>query len=274
MEPLLPRNGFTSSIVFRDFEEPQLQQVSLLVASADTGAEVSIGNGEVTLIEMENPSEAARAVSAQLALALNRVSLKTTSFVWGSDVSMLKNKSCISLIELEKPLLSALSEQDFNSLKQLVLEAASTFWVVGLDDPSGGMVAGLARVVRNEVPGISFRTLHTDPTSLESPEGLGGIISRAFESKNSDNEFTIKDGILSVSRIEEDALLNEQLERLLPHAGNKIDKRPLGQAPGPHKLCVQTPGMLDSLCFEADDLPDTDLEADQIEIYVKATALK
>lgn len=226
------------------------------------------------LIEAANPSETARAVSAQLALALGKLSYKTTSFVWGSDVSVLKNKPCIALVELEKSLLGALNEQDFTSLRQLILETASLLWVVGLDDPSGGLISGLARVVRHETSGLSFRTLHTEPASLATPEIIGALTARIFRSKTPDDEFRIRDGIISVSRIEEDALLNEELERLLPHTGKQINRIPLAQAPGPHKLCVQIPGMLDSLCFEPDELPHTELEADQIEIHVKATALK
>ena len=274
LESQLARNGFKAPTTFRDSQDPQLQQICLLAASIESGADVSESGQEIVLLEAANPSDSARAVSTQLINRLNELSYKTTSYVWGSDVSVLKNKSCIALPELDRSLLSALSEQDFTSLKQLILEAASTLWLVGLDEPSRGMISGVARVVRNEVPGLSFRTLHTNSISLKSPEKLGELIIRAFMSKASDDEFMIKDGILSVSRIEEDTPLNEQIARLLPHADKSIDRMPLGQAPGPYKLCIQTPGMLDSLCFEPDDLPQTDLEPDEIEIQVKATALK
>ena len=274
LESQLARNGFKAPTTFRVLEDPGLQQICLLAASIESGAEVSESGQEVVLLEAPNPPEAARAVSAELTKALNELSYKTTSYVWGSDISVLKNKSCIALTELDRSLLSALSEMDFTSLKQLIFEAASTLWLVGLDDPSGGMISGVARVVRNEIPGLSFRTLHTNSISLKSPEKLGALIIRVFRSQTSDDEFMITDGILSVSRIEEDATLNEQIERLLPHAGKKIDRMPLGQAPGPYKLCIQTPGMLDSLCFEPDYLPQTSLEPDEIEIQVRATALK
>lgn len=177
-------------------------------------------------------------------------------------------------MELENPLLYDISEIGFNSMKQLILEAARTLWITGNDDPSSGMVAGLARVVRNEVPGISFRTLHADLSSHATSEKLETLITRVFQSSTADDEFMVKDGVLYVSRIEEDAHLNDEVERLLPNAGKKIDRIPLGQAPGPLKLSVQVPGILDSLCFEPDDLPQTEIGDEQIEIQVKATALK
>lgn len=274
LQPLLQRNGFISKTLFTDFEEPQFQQLSLLVGSLEEPSEASAEDRDIVLIEAANPSEAAQTITAQLTLALEEKSYKVKSFAWGSDISTLKGKSCIALMELEKPLLSALSEQDFNSMKQLILEAASTLWVVGLDGPSGGMISGLARVVRNETPGISFRTLHADLTSLATSENLGALITRVFQSSTPDDEFMVKDGVVHVSRIEEDASLNEEIERLLPNAGKKIGRVPIGQTPGPVKLCVQTPGILDSLCFEPDDFPQTELGAEQIEIQVKATALK
>lgn len=257
-----------------DFDEPKLRQVRLLVAGFDADAVVDTGVGEVTLIEAAKPSDTARAISTQLARALDKLGYKTRSFVWGSDVAKLKKKSCIALMELETPLLSAMSEQDFNSLQQLIRDSASLLWVVGLDGPSGGMIAGLARVVRNETPGISFRTLNIEPTALASPDRLGALISRTFGSRIPDAEFMIKDGVICVSRIEEDLPLSDELQSLLPDAGKKISKLRLSQAPGPLKLSVQSPGMLDTLCFEPDDLPNAELEGDQIEIQVKATALK
>ena len=274
LESQLTRNGFRSPTTFQDFEDPKLQQVCLLAAGIESGAEVTKAGKEVVLLEAANPSETARAVSAKLTNALGELSYRTTSFAWGSDASALKNKSCIALTELDSSLISTLSEQDFTFLKKLISEAASTLWVVGLDDPSGEMISGLARVVRNETPGLSFRTLHTNSISLRSPENFAELASRVFMSNTSDDEFRIREGIISISRIEEDAPLNDKIERLLPHADKKIDRMPLSQAPGPYKLCVQTPGMLDSLCFEPDELPHTELEHDKIEIQVKATALK
>ena len=269
LQPLLSRNGFSDGIVFHDLDEPEKQQISLLTASTRLSAGKASEKPEIIIIEAPTPSKASKAMSQQISAAL-----RTSSFTWGSDVSSLKGKACISLLEIEQPFLSSLSEIDFNHLKHLTTQAANILWVSGLDGPAAGMISGLARVVRNEIPGISFRTVHIDQASLASPEIVALLIGRIHECKKFDDEFKIEDGIIHVSRIEEDPLMNEQIEGLLPNAGDRIDKMPLGKARGPQKLSIQTPGMLDSLCFEPDNLPDLELEADQIEIDVKATALK
>jgi zearalenone synthase (highly reducing iterative type I polyketide synthase) len=229
---------------------------------------------EITLIEAAKPSKRARISAHHIDMTLQVLGYKITRFSWGSDVLILNGKSCISLLELETSILRDLTEQDFVSIKRLILGAASTFWVVGFDDPSAAMIDGLARVVRNENPGMSFRTFHAEQSSLSNPGHLGEFISRAFNSETTEDEFRIINGLLNVSRIEEDKVLNEEINDILPRAEKKITSMPLGQAQYPLKLCVPKPGRLDSVCLEPDELPETDLEDDQIEIQVKASSLK
>jgi hypothetical protein len=261
-------------MTFRDFEEAEFQQLGLVIGAVDETSTPNGANKEIVLIEAANPSQAAKEVTAQLAMSLESKSYKTAYFVWGSDVSMLKGKHCIALMELDDSLLRDLNEKDFNSSRKVILEAASTFWVVGHNDPSAAMIDGLARVVRNETPGLSIRTFHYNEGSNASNEKTGELIARTFHSTTTDDEFMIKDGVVNVSRVGEDGILNDEIEGLLPSSGKKVAKMQLGQTHGAQKLCVLTPGMLGSLAFETDEDPQTDLPADMIEIYVKATALK
>jgi hypothetical protein len=39
-------------------------------------------------------------------------------------------------------------------------------------------------------------------------------------------------------------------------------------------MCIQTPGMLDSICMEIDELAETELEPNYVEIQVKASSVK
>ena len=169
-------------------------------------------------------------------------------------------------------MLSDMNERDFEFLKTIITERI--FWIVGFDGPSSEMVSGLARVVRNESSGVSFQTAHMDIIKSSYFERLSSAIVRVFKSKTADDEFRIQDNMVSISRVEEDVVTNKQVQALMPNAADIIDMMPFREVAGPLKLRIQTPGMLDSLCFEGDDLPLTDLEADQIEIDVKATALK
>lgn len=271
---LLSRNGLSNSFATCDTDGGQSPQVELLVACTKADANGHLEAQEVVIIEPPNASSQVRDISAQLSASFDEHAIRATSITWGSDVSGLKDKSCISLLEIERPLLQDLAESDFHCLKTVITDTREVFWVVGFKGPGSGIVNGLARVVRNEIPGLHFRTLIADLTASSSRADFGSLITRAFKSKSADDEFRIDDGIINVSRIKVDSTMNQEVQDLLPNAPDRIERMPLGKADGPQKLSIQTPGMLDSLCFESDNLPQTELEDDQIEIDVKATAIK
>ena len=231
---------------------------------------------EVTIILPANPTGKALSVASKLVHRLQEHHFEAPIFSWGHDVSALSGKACISLLEFEKPLLRNLAAADFVSLKKLILETESLFWVTALDDPSTAMIDGLVRVVRNETPGLNVRIFHADdPSSLASPvEVLAGLVVRAFLSTGPDDEFQVKDDILHICRAEEDVGLNEEINSLLPDAARPITKVPLGEIKYPVKLCVQSPGNLSSVCLELDTAAEEELAPDFLEIETKASALK
>ncbi len=136
------------------------------------------------------------------------------------------------------------------------------------------MFDGLARVVRNETPGLSLRSFHAGEASASSATHLAQLIKRAFDSKTEDDEYRLQDGLLHTSRIEEDTALNSDISSLLPGGTKSISMLPLKQIPYPVKLHVRSPGMLDSICMEPDESAESELQAGFVEIEVKATALK
>ena len=274
LTPMLPKHGLKSYLALGDIGNPRLSQAELLIIRAAVETRTSHDNEEIVIIQPTHVSAKVYTAGQQLSEVFAKYSYRTSFFSWGSDPSALKGKPCISLLELERPMLSDMNERDFEFLKIFITEAKRVFWIVGFDGPSSGMVSGLARVVRNEIPGVSFQTAHMNIVKSSCFERLSSTIARVFTSKTADDEFRIQDDMVSISRVEEDVVANKQVQALMPNAPDIIDMVPLGQAGGPLKLRIQTPGMLDSLCFEGDDLPLTELEADQIEIDVKATALK
>ena len=274
LTPMLPQHGLKLHLALGDVGNHRLRQAELLIVRAVTETRTSHDNEEIVIIQPAHLSAEAYTASQQLSEAFTKDSCRTSFFSWGSDPSALKGKPCISLLELERPMLSDMNERDFESLKLFITEAKRIFWIVGFDGPSSGMVNGLARVVRNEIPGVSFQTWHMKFVKSSCFDRLSSAIARVFRSNTADDEFRVQDDMVSISRVEEDVVANKQVQALMPNAPDIIDMVPLGQAGGPLKLRIQTPGMLDSLCFEGDDLPLTELEADQVEIDVKATALK
>lgn len=228
----------------------------------------------ITLIQSAKLTEKARAVTSDINTALQGHGYEIDKFSWGSDVSSLAGKTCISLLELEESILQDLTKSDFENIKKLILASASVFWATAFDDPSSNMIDGLARVVRNETPGLSLRTFHAERALLSSSARLAELISAAFNSKSEEDEYSVKDDLLHISRITEDVALNDQINGLLPGAAPTLTKLPLKDANFGLKMSIQTPGMLDSICMEFDELAGKVLEPNYVEIQVKASSVK
>ena len=228
----------------------------------------------VTLIQPAELTEDARAVASDISTVLRDHGYEIDTFSWSSDVSSLAGKTCLSLLELQGSILQDLNKTDFENIKKLILASTSIFWVTAFDDPSASIIDGLARVVRNETPGLSFRTFHAGMASLSLSGRLARLVSTAFNSKSEEDEYLVKDDLLHISRIEEDLALNDQINNLLPGAAPTITSLPLKEAKSGLKMCIQTPGMLDSICMEIDQLAGTELEPNYVEIQVKASSVK
>ncbi|KAI1307850.1 putative polyketide synthase [Xylaria venustula] len=270
-ETSLRKAGFSAAGVFKPASS---QQKGLIVASKDPNLNGSFVNQEVILIMDMIPSAAACALERLLRTALQESRCKVSTAVWGeTEAAVFHGKSCIALMELEIPLLESLSEADFINVRELILNASSVLWVNGASQPSSAMISGLARVIRNEVPGIKLRTLNTPFKYLGRPQRLCDIISKVFFSKTDDNEFLLKDDLIHVSRVILDESMNSEMDKLNPQQATMVDNIRLGDAMGPVKLAIGTVGIMDTLCFERDHIPRTELKSDEVEIKVKATAL-
>ena len=195
-------------------------------------------------------------------------------FLWGSDVSSVAGKTCVCLLELQASILQDLAKSDFENIKKLILASASVFWVTAFDDPSLSMIDHLARVVRNETLSLSRRTFHANRVFLSSSDRLAELISTAFNSESEEDEYLVKDDLLQMSCIKEDVVLKEQINDLLPGAISTVTSVPLKDAEFVLKMCIQTPGMLDSICMKMDKLAGTELKLNNVEIQVKAFSAK
>jgi hypothetical protein len=246
------------------------QQLSLIVATADEAVKKNDLPKEITILESATPSPASQALATQIAFELEASSTTVTKTIWTGDISNLKGKRVIALLEIETSFLEDLSEHDFTSMQQLILQTSSLLWLTAQSTPANALVVGLARVVQNETASLELRTLQVSLASLKSPAKLAPLVAKLSTSSVEDSEFIEEDGVIKVSRVVEDVPLNE---KVTVDAG-KIDHIPLSQASGPQKLSIQSPGMLDSLCFESDEGALAELADDEVEIKVKATGLK
>jgi hypothetical protein len=267
--------GLTEWIKFSDFKDPSEQQLTLLIGSSNTKpANGTQKDDEIIILQSPAPSQAVADVAAQLKKTFSSLGYTTFFVSWGSSGALsLKGKTLISLVELDSSILQNPEEDEFAQVKALILESKSVLWISSLHNPISALITGLSRVVRNEEPGLSFRTLNANLSSLESADRLAEHVLRVFQSSSGDNEFKVENDIIYISRVVEDDVLNGELNLLDPGKNKTIAQVTLGEA-GPLKLCIQNSGLLDSFYFEHDPIPSRDLEADKIEIMVKAASVK
>lgn len=246
----------------------------------------------VIIILPTDPSATTTDLAQSLSALLQSAGYSVFFHTWNSssDPTTFTNKACISLVEIDRPILPHLTESEFTLLQSLLLTAKKVLWVGGSPeiDPGYAVVSGLARVVRSEEPGIVFHTLHLglgfSPDSesdkrQEDVSRVSELLEDVFTHPGGENEFCIHHGLVEVGRVVEDDGLNADLLHSLGEQDEEAEKATvqrvqLDQASSPLKLCVRTPGLLDTLCFEPDSLPDAPLGDDEVEIQVMATSLK
>ena len=269
---LLRRNDFSPDLIPTDFEEHRDSELNLLVVTtAAVPSEKLSSNYEITILEASNSSQISRELATRLAAELEINSITTRRVTWNNTMSFSKASNVISLMDLTPPCMLDLAEEDFLAMKQLIL-SSNLLWVSIYDDPAGHITSGMARSIRNEIPGKQFRTLLVQ--SFDSIERLALLIRKLAMTATSDDEFLEENGVLKISRVLEDPILDEQMARYGANRKNKIEVMPLEYVDDPLKLAIRSQGMLDTLYLEMDDEAPSHIGNDEIEIEVKATGLK
>ncbi|KAK2786787.1 Highly reducing polyketide synthase curS1 [Onygenales sp. PD_12] len=198
----------------------------------------------------------------------------TTSVASWVDISTraaseLEGNTFISLLELEQPLLDALSEPDFHSVRKLVLNSERLLWITAGDNPSMGVVDGIRRTMWSEVASIKFQVLHL--SSLETALQCGpALAGRIVTADTKDDEFRERNGMLQVARIFDSPEGNEGVRHCLE---DSVRVQRLGDQERPLRLTIIKPGLLDTLTFIEDDRMKIPLGETEIEVDVKATGV-
>ena len=274
LDSVLKRNKLHAEFGVSDFEDARYQHLSLAMAINSEANEQSSRDRDIVILEASTPSDRSSALAAQLVRELESRTIRTSRMAWNQTHCDFNDKECISLMELESSFLEDLSEADFHEVKKIVLDSANLTWVTALDGPAGAVASGMARSIRNEIPGKLFRSLQVQQKSLSSPAELAFLIGQAATTTIPDDEFREDAGVLQVCRVVEDVPMNEDITQLLVEGKENVENMALEQTDGPQMLAIRAQGMLDTLCVEDDDVAGTELGNDEVEIEVKATGLK
>jgi hypothetical protein len=191
-----------------------------------------------------------------------------------SSLQDLDGKICIATLEMGKSFLANANSEDFSTFKEIVHRCSSVVWVSTSDEPTGSIVTGLARTMRNENAALTFRSLQVPLKDLYNSDDLAEIVSRLALSSCTDNEFKLDGGILKVSRIMPDPQMDDMVSAMVVEGDAKIKYSTLNRVRRPLKLALPHEGMLDDIYFEADEVADGPLSDEEVEIEVKASGIK
>ncbi|KAK0126530.1 hypothetical protein ONS95_008126 [Cadophora gregata] len=194
----------------------------------------------------------------------------------------VKEKLCIFLSELEKPLLSTLEPAQFLELQSVLITVQGILWVVRgayahSDSPDSNMVTGLSRSIRSEAL-LKFATLDLDSHSKLSDEFASKTISSVFEyvfageaGGHCDLEFMERSGSLFTPRIVNDDEMNKYVHKQT--STSVLEPTPFAQDGRALKMAIGTPGAFETLHFIDDESTGLELAEDEVEIVVKAVGM-
>lgn len=256
------------------------ENINSMLSATPSDTTTGLSHSGIVLIRpVEYSTYSDSVVTALLSLLGTRVASISSNF---QDIAWagLHGKTCICLAELECGILNTLAELEWNAMREMVSSASQVLWVTrgcGMDVtlPVAGLITGLARSSKSDNEALRLVTLDLD-YERKTPEETATVIRNLFitsfkngaAKSTKDVEFVEKKGVLYVSRIVEDEVLQRYLTASTTTPEPEIE--PFFQAHRPLRLEVATPGLLDSLRFTEDHRGSLPIAADQLRMEPKA----
>ena len=286
-DEVLRDSGYTGiDLNLADRADPFLHTQSLLVATAvdSTATKSSLSQKTFIVTTVEIPGGAdilTEALKSHLEQTLNitNVTIINLKELATTDVSQAV---CVSVMELERPVLVNLSEEEFTNIRHLFATCGSLLWITGdmINHPEFGMSIGLTRTVRweRDVDEANLLTLSISdprPNHTDLVQSIAKLYQQQFiyqlPIEKINGEYMLNDGIFLTARLVDAPLANQYLSSKFSRP--KPIMAPLGSAGRPVKLATASPGLLNMLEFVTDEIYDQPLAPTQVEIDIKAVGL-
>ncbi len=182
-----------------------------------------------------------------------------------------------SALEVERPLLSTLTEHEMTSLKVITDHASKVAWATGggflsQANPDFALASGVARAIMVEQPALTFCTFDVNQALMGSQQTAQNFCSILHQTAGGliDYEFIQHDSLVHVSRFVQDRHSNQTFRQKL---GNETMAMPLSQA-RPSRLTMATPGQFETVEFEKDTpMLESELQIGHVEVEVQAVGL-
>ncbi|KAJ5936907.1 Acyl transferase/acyl hydrolase/lysophospholipase [Penicillium verhagenii] len=181
--------------------------------------------------------------------------------------------------ELFKPVLTQISESQWEALKMVISTGQPLLWVTKggqtskVSDPDNALVHGLFRVVRREDPQANLTTLDVQSaTSPATSEAIYTLLQRVLDGTHGETEYAERDGILLMQRLIPDRAINE----FKAAEDGKVSEpvvRSLHETAAQVRLQAEKVGTLQSLTWCETAVGEVPMEPGMVEIEVMAVGV-
>ncbi|KUJ12390.1 uncharacterized protein LY89DRAFT_722023 [Mollisia scopiformis] len=279
----LLRNGFTGiDFCLRDSQEPIKHTFSAIFSTASNDYTAPAGIAKITILVSEHSSlqnDLAQGFDSHIS-ALPGTTCEISHL---QDIQSNINHSrfFISLLELEQSVFFDLNDQDFVNFKYMVQRSNKVLWIThgGGEHalrPESDIILGLSRSLRSEKSNLNFVTL-----ALEDISSISTAVNNVMKvvkktllplAESNESEYMERNGLMCLSRITEanDLKFNINSKAMT----RKPEMKKFGGNSGQGlEVAIESIGLLDSLCFVEDSEFERPLDANEVEIEVKAAGI-
>jgi len=279
---VLRENGFSGlDLVLRDAEDEDLHDISVIISTGNSDNPPAGGMEakQHALVICESPEQMKQQLTLSLIESLTVRGFKSCTAIDYHSIPSpnvdIKGSLCVALLGLGKTNLSEINENEFDSIKFLLLSSSWLVWVSGdeVETPTLAMATGLIRTVRWErdfdAPNLVLLGVDNPrPESKALADKIGDYCKRYSKERN--EEFLIKNNEFWAPRVRESALMTRYLDskagRHTPSLQALGEKRAL-------RLTTQSPGMLNKLVFEDDPTRNMPLADMDVEVKIEAAGV-
>lgn len=285
---VLVQSGYTGAqFELPDSYDPELHTQSLFVAHNTLTDDKDPGFPwkNVVLVANKEPGDTFTSLVQEIKHSLaHELAVQNIETVSIQELPQLeyKDKLCIVLGELEKPLVADLSQSEFEGIRQMLTLCAGMLWAMGdaRTVPQFGTATGLIRTTRweRDLEDANLVTLNIAdprPSTADIARSITKLCQVQFggslPNSDSQGEFMLENGRMLTSRLREATEADDFLQSTLGRP--QPTPTPAKDAGRPIKLITTVPGLLEKLQWVTDEIYDTGLSETEVEIEIRAVGL-
>lgn len=278
---VLKRSGFNDvDVDVRDCEDEEIYTTRTIMATAATEVSVS-SHPKIAIINVGLKTSQLWLENLKDSIALLTSTIPTLESL-GQVQS--EGKVCIVLDDIDQPILSRLTADEFGALKRLLKNAKEVLWVsrggaINCERPNDSLHTGLLRTLRAEDISKTYISLDLDPNqdpwTATAKDAILKVFQATFNNTRDKSlieyEYAERDSLVLVPRVHSDATENDSLG--VGSATQIPELQSFHQTGRALKMHAETPGLLDSLVFSDDPSASKPLPDDFVEIDPKSFGL-